>query len=169
MILITGGIKSGKSTLALDLARKFKSPRLFIATSEPLDPEMERKINAHKRSRGNGFVLREEPTEIFKPLKADKFNVCVIDCVTTWVGNLMHHGRDPEKYFDALVRALSGKEIIVTNEVGWGVIPADEASREYVNLLGSINKRLAARADEVYMMVSGLKVKIKRQQPAVSS
>jgi len=161
MILITGGVRSGKSTIALELARKFKEPRLFIATSEPFDTEMKRKIKAHKRSRGNGFILREEPTEIFRPLKTDKFSVCVIDCVTTWVGNLMHHGKDPKKYFDSFLRALTGKEIIVTNEVGWGVIPADADSRQYINLLGDINKKLAARADNVYLMVSGIKVKIK--------
>lgn len=161
MILITGGIKSGKSSLALELARKVSGPRLFIATSEAFDKEMEKKISRHKKERGAGFILREEPVEIFEALSSDKSNVCIIDCMTIWLGNLIHYNKDINRYFKILIRSLKGNEIIVTNEVGLGVIHADPMSRAYVNRLGELNKMLAKRADEVYLMVSGLKVRIK--------
>jgi len=161
MILITGGVKSGKSTLALELARKSSAPRLFIATSVPFDAEMTRKIARHKKERGNGFILREEPCDIHKPLKTGGVNVTLIDCVTTWVSNLIYYKKDLNKYFKNFLGSLRGNEIIVTNEVGLGIIPADGLSREYLNRLGNINKLLAARADEVYLMVSGIKVRIK--------
>ena len=161
MILITGGVKSGKSTLALELARKIKGPRVFIATSEPIDKEMKAKIKRHKLERGSGFEVFEEPTEIFRPLKTQKANVYLVDCITTWVSNLIYHKKDLPQYFITLIDSLDGNEIVVTNEVGWGVIPANKLSRDYINYIGEINKMLAQKADEVYLMVSGLKVKIK--------
>ncbi len=161
MILITGGIKSGKSTLALELARKSKSPRAFIATCEAFDYEMKERIKHHQKERGGGFILFEEPTDIFKPLRKTKANTVVIDCVTTWVSNLIYYKKDLNKFFKDFLEALKGNEIIVTNEVGCGIIPDNKLSREYLNRIGEINKLLAQRADEVYLMVSGIKVRIK--------
>ncbi|MCX5781397.1 MAG: bifunctional adenosylcobinamide kinase/adenosylcobinamide-phosphate guanylyltransferase [Elusimicrobia bacterium] len=161
MILITGGVKSGKSTLALELALKIPKPRVFVATSVPFDSEMRSKIKRHRTERGNGFILHEEPTEISALIEKAKANVVLIDCVTTWVGNLMHYGKNTNLYFANLLDSLKGNEILVTNEVGHGIIPENPLARDYLNLLGNINKSLAKRADEVYLMVSGIKVKIK--------
>ena len=161
MILITGGIKSGKSTLALKLARKFTAPRVFIATSVAFDSEMSQKIERHKSERGKGFTLIEEPTDIHKILRSIKAKITVIDCMTTWVSNLIYYEKDMDAYFKNLMGSLKGSEIIVTNEAGMGVIPANKISRHYLNRLGELNKMLAKRADKVYLMVSGLKVKIK--------
>jgi adenosylcobinamide kinase/adenosylcobinamide-phosphate guanylyltransferase len=161
MILITGGIKSGKSSLALELAKKRKGPRAFLATSEAFDGEMKARIKRHKAERGSGFKLYEEPTDIFTPLKTIKANVIVIDCITVWVSNLIYYKKDLKEYFKKFISSLSGNEIIVTNEVGLGVIPDNALSREYVDRLGEINKMLTKKADEVYLMVSGIKIKVK--------
>ena len=161
MILITGGIKSGKSSLALELARTSKGPRAFIATCVAFDGEMKKRIKRHQKERGTGFVLYEEPTDIFKPLRRSKAKVIVIDCVTIWVSNLIYYKKNVSKYFKSFLAALKGNEIIVTNEVGWGIIPDNGLSREYLNRISEINKLLAQRADKVYLMVSGIKVRIK--------
>ena len=142
MILITGGVKSGKSSFALELAGKFRGPRAFIATCEAFDREMKAKIKRHKSDRGPGFALYEEPTDIFRPLRAGKAGVYVIDCVTVWVSNLLYYKKDIKKYFGRFLGSLRGNEIIVTNEAGLGVIPDNEMSRGYVNHLGEINKLL---------------------------
>ena len=161
MILITGGVKSGKSSLALELARKIKGPRVFVATSEAFDGEMKARIKRHKMERGSGFALCEEPIDIFKPLRTEKANVVVIDCITVWVSNLIYYKKDLKEYFRKFMNSLNGNEIIVTNEVGLGVIPDNAMSREYVDRLGEINNIISKKAAEVYLMVSGIKVKIK--------
>ena len=122
---------------------------------------MKTKIRRHKLERGAGFSLCEEPTDIFKPLKNSKANVCLIDCITIWVPNLIYYKKDIPEYFSRFMDSLRGNEVIVTNEVGLGIMPDNGIAREYINRLGEINKKLAVKADEVYLMVSGLKVKIK--------
>jgi len=161
MILITGGIKSGKSTLALEVAKKISEPRIFIATSEPIDTEMRSKIERHKADRGKGFILYEEPIEISTLLLKTSANVTLIECMATWVNNLIHYKKDVDEYFNSFINSLKGNEIIVTNETGLGIIPDTPLVREYSMHLGNINKMLAKKADEVYLMVSGLKVKVK--------
>ncbi len=161
MILLTGGVKSGKSLRAQHLAMECDQPRVFIATGVPFDEEMRARIERHKTDRGEGFILREEPVEIHKPLAEIKASVYVIDCMTTWLANLLHYGVDVPEAIDRLFRALTGREIVVTNEVGWGLMPAEAESRKYIDLLGGLNKRLAGRADEVYLMASGLPLRLK--------
>lgn len=162
MILITGGIKSGKSSQALKLAMKYEK-RAFIATAEPIDDEMRKRIEKHKLKRGNLFDTYEEPVYVPKVLKdiSPKYDTIVLECITTYLGNLFHYDFDIELLIGELLNTISGKEIIVTNEVGLGVIPTNELSRRYVDTLGELNARLASMADEVYFMVSGLKMRIK--------
>lgn len=161
MILITGGVKSGKSGFALELAKKFDPPRAFIASGEPFDEEMKIRITRHKEERDRDFIIYEEPTLIYKPLIESCATVYIIDCITTWVGNLLHYEKNIENEFDLLLKNLTGKEIIVTNEVGLGVMPANEMSRKFIDYLGNINKELAGKSDEVYLSVSGIRVRIK--------
>ena len=161
MILLTGGVKSGKSLRAQTLAMECEPPRVFIATGVPFDAEMEVRIERHKSDRGEGFILREEPVEIHKPLAEIKAPVYVIDCMTTWLANLLHYNADVDRAINMFFNALTGREIVVTNEVGWGLVPARAEGRKYIDLLGDLNKRLAARADEVYLMVSGLPLRLK--------
>ncbi len=161
MILITGGIKSGKSTLAVKLARECAAPRIFIATGVPMDHEFEKRIAIHQKERGDDFILFEEPTEIFKPLTTVTAGVFLIDCITLWVNNLLYHKLDVDRYIEKLASSLTGKEIFVTNEVGWGVIPDNELARKYIDAIGKTNALLAQRADAVYLMVSGIPTRIK--------
>ena len=162
MILITGGVKAGKSRFALKLARSYRR-RAFIATGVPFDEEMKRRIERHKKERGDDFTTFEEPVKIWEVIREIKssYDVIVVECLTTWLGNLYHYGIDVGNAISRLIDSLSGKEIIVTNEVGLGVVPADKATRNYVETLAALNARLAAMADEVYFVISGLELKIK--------
>jgi adenosylcobinamide kinase/adenosylcobinamide-phosphate guanylyltransferase len=161
MILLTGGVKSGKSNFALELAKKFDSPKVFIASGVPFDNEMKTRIAKHQDTRDKDFVLYEEPIEIYKPLIECAANVYVIDCLTTWIGNLLHHKKDVDKEIDLLIKNLTGKEIFITNEVGWGIMPVNELSRKFIDHLGNINKKLAEKSNEVYLLVSGLRIRVK--------
>jgi adenosylcobinamide kinase/adenosylcobinamide-phosphate guanylyltransferase len=162
MILITGGIKSGKSSYALSLARKFNN-KAFVATGEPFDEEMRLRIAKHKLERGDEFDTFEEPVRIYDVIQEikDKYDVILIDCMTTWLGNIFHYSLDPDQETEKLLASISGKEIIVTNEVGFGLIPADKTARLYTEKLGLLNLRLARKAQEVYLVVSGIPVRIK--------
>lgn len=162
MILITGGIKSGKSSYALSLARKH-SNKAFVATGEAFDEEMRLRIAKHKLERGNEFDTFEEPVKIYDVIQKikDKYDVILVDCMTTWLGNIFHYGFDPDEEIEKLLASISGNEIIVTNEIGFGLIPVDRSARLYTEKLGLLNLKLAHKAEEVYLVVSGIPVKIK--------
>ncbi len=162
MILITGGEKSGKSTYALRLALERGSRRAFIATAEAFDDEMRLRIKHHKEERGNLFETIEEPIEIPSILhRLSAYDAVLIDCMTTWLGNLMYYQRDIAAMKDELLSSITGNEIIVTNEVGMGVIPLEASTRAYVEDLGRLNAALAQRAERVVFMVAGLPLTIK--------
>ncbi|MBM7581615.1 adenosylcobinamide kinase/adenosylcobinamide-phosphate guanylyltransferase [Caldicoprobacter guelmensis] len=162
MILITGGIKSGKSSFALSLAKKFNK-KAFVATGEPFDEEMRLRIARHKLERGSEFDTFEEPIKIYDVIQQikDNYDVILVDCMTTWLGNIFHYNKDPEQEMEKLLASVSGKEIIVTNEVGFGLIPVDKTARLYTEKLGQLNLKLAHRAQEVFLVVSGIPIKIK--------
>ncbi len=166
--LITGGGRSGKSRLALergdDYARKG-----FVATAVPFDDEMQQRIAKHREDRDPAYITIEAPIELaagIRSLEGDA-DVAVVDCLTVWLGNLMHrHGdaesRPPE--VDALLELLRDPPldlILVTNEVGSGIIPPNRASRVFRDLAGFVNQEVAAIADEVLLAVCGLPVVLK--------
>ncbi|MHB8107785.1 MAG: bifunctional adenosylcobinamide kinase/adenosylcobinamide-phosphate guanylyltransferase [Candidatus Cryosericum sp.] len=162
MILITGGEKSGKSTYALRLALEQGSRRAFVATAEAFDDEMRLRIKRHKEERGDLFETIEEPVEIPSALRRlSSYDVVLVDCMTTWLGNLMYYKRDIGSMKDELLTSVSGNEIIVTNEVGMGIIPLEASTRAYVEDLGRLNAALAQRAERVIFMVSGLPLVLK--------
>ena len=170
IIFISGGVKSGKSAFALQLGHEQYLRRAFIATATALDDEMAAKIDAHKAERGQLWHTIEEPRDIAGALErvASDFDVVIIDCLTLWVSNLLTLNTLTEKEIadevDSLLRVLKKAQcrvIIVTNEVGLGIMPAERLSRRYQNLLGMANKRIAEVANIVYMMISGIPVKIK--------
>lgn len=162
MILITGGEKSGKSTYALRLALERGSRRAFVATAEALDDEMRARIKHHKEERGDLFETIEEPVEVPSTLRRlSSYDVVLIDCMTTWLGNLMYYKRDLSAMKDELLTSVSGNEIIVTNEVGMGIIPLEASTRAYVEDLGRLNAALAQRAERVIFMVAGLPLVLK--------
>ncbi len=166
--LILGGSRSGKSRQAL-LAADSYPRKAFIATALPIDEEMKVRIAAHKRERDASFVTIEEPYnlgEAIRSLPVD-VDVAVVDCLTVWVGNLMYRHEDQflnsgemDTFFDALKHPPCPL-ILVSNEVGLGIIPANAQSRRFRDAAGSLNQRVAALADEVIFMVSGIPLKIK--------
>ena len=161
MVLILGGVKSGKSTYALTLARGYPEPRAFLATAEPFDPEMKQRIERHQKSRGTDFELFEEPVNISGILPGLSHNVIVVDCLTVWLANLYHRNLDIAKETQRLADNLTGREILVSNEVGWGVIPESALARDYAERLAKLNQQLAQKAEKVYLMVAGIATRIK--------
>lgn len=168
--LITGGARSGKSTFAQRLAEARGGRVLFVATAEPLDEEMAAKIARHQAERPAGWRTLEEPRALAGALAgAPPADVVVVDCVTLWVTNLLlAEGSSWERAsaeLDALLAwhdAAGAALIVVTNEVGLGIVPADALSRAYREWLGHFNQRLAARAADVYLCVAGIPVELKR-------
>ena len=162
MVLITGGERSGKSSFALQLAMRLGKSRAFIATAEPIDEEMQNRIEVHKRERAGLFDTFEEPVNVTAILRETaSYDVCVFECVTTWLANIMYRKMDVRQAVADFLSSLNGNEIVVTNEVGMGVVPADADTRQYVEELGRLNMKLAEVADEAYFIVSGIPMRIK--------
>ena len=163
MILIGGGARSGKSRFALEKARSMGGSRAFVATATGSDDEMIVRIRQHREERGGEFTTIEEPIELARVISEAKFDVLVIDCLTLWLSNVMFQKKACE--IDALeraVEAMRGTIIVVTNEVGSGIVPTDHAlSREFRDQAGILNQRIAAIAQEVYFMVFGQALRIK--------
>ena len=158
-LLITGGIKSGKSTYALERANLIQGNKIFLATAIPFDKEMEDRIIRHKEERGSEYITIEEPIEIHLHIKDN----LILDCITVWMNNLFYKQREDD-WKNILELFLSGNNdniIIVTNEVGLGNIPMDPVARKYNEYLAAANKMVAESMDEVVMMVSGLPMWIK--------
>jgi len=165
LILITGGMKSGKSTFALNMALKY-TKRAFLATGVPFDEEMRLRIEKHKAERKELFDTFEEPVNVTEVLKNidNNYDVILFECLTTYLGNLYYYQLDVQERIDGLVDVLSNMSsdvIVVTNEVGWGIIPENPIARQYAEMLGKTNTRLAKLAKEVYLVVSGIGVRIK--------
>jgi adenosylcobinamide kinase/adenosylcobinamide-phosphate guanylyltransferase len=157
--LVTGGVKSGKSHHALELAAVFGEPRRFLATALAFDDEMREKIARHKAERAGRFETIEEPLEIHEWLGERM----ILDCLPLWLNNLLYfeRGEDFEAILGALIERLPRDIIIVTNEVGMGFVPVDPLARRYGVLLGTANARLAAACDRVILMVAGLPLRVK--------
>ena len=168
LTLITGGARSGKSGFALNLAAPY-AVRVFIATAQSLDSEMEKRIRRHKAERKGRFSTIEEPLDLAGAVSRipGKTDIAVIDCITVWLGNLMHHqGIDSEDApcFKAFLDVLSAPPcdlVIVTNEVGSGIVPPDAMSRLFRDLAGFLNRKIAETADDVYLVACGLSLKLK--------
>jgi adenosylcobinamide kinase/adenosylcobinamide-phosphate guanylyltransferase len=178
VIFVTGGAKSGKSSFVLDEAAKHEGQKAFIATAEALDEEMKNRIEKHRRERGEGWDTYEEPvriTEVIKNIEG-KYGAIVIDCLTLWLSNLMHANLDISQEIEKLVEVLSSSKFniqhptfniqhstlcLVSNEVGAGIVPENKLAREFRDLAGTMNQRIAGASDEVFMVVAGIPVKIK--------
>ncbi|MDO9462291.1 MAG: bifunctional adenosylcobinamide kinase/adenosylcobinamide-phosphate guanylyltransferase [Deltaproteobacteria bacterium] len=168
-ILITGGCRSGKSRFALDYANRHFTNRLYLATGQALDEEMKERIRNHRKERSQDWRTVEEPLNIAGAIEqeAAKAGVILIDCVTLWVSNMLFQNM-PEEEIMRSVGALAEKIhkplcsfILVTNEVGAGIVPENRLARRFRDLAGMANQKLAACADEVYWLVSGIPIKIK--------
>lgn len=160
---ILGGARSGKSARAVALAAP---PRIFVATGEALDDEMSARIAAHKAERGCDWGLIEEPLDLAAVLMSQSSpeTVLVIDCLTLWLSNLMHHdwdvGAQTDRLIDAL-RRVDGHAILVSNEIGLGLAPMESLSRRFRDAQGRLNQTVAAVADRVEFVVAGCPMVVK--------
>ena len=168
IVLIGGGSRSGKSRYALEYARTKGRPLAFIATAETRDEEMRVRAEAHRRERGNEFHTIEEPLELDQAIIAAvaRYPAIVVDCLTLWLSNLMFQPqpRDIIREAASMLRVASeaaSTVILVTNEVGCGIVPDNELSRRFRDLAGSINQQAAQAAAEVYWMVFGCPMRVK--------
>lgn len=182
LVLILGGARSGKSSFAVDLAKQRGTRVLFAATAEPGDDAMSRRIEAHRRDRPAGWRTVEAPTNPAAAIAehAGDAEVVILDCLTLLASNILirEAGDDPEAevIFQGIRRRLEAELselvkwfqanrahlIVVSNELGLGLVPPNPLGRAYRDLLGWANQRLAARADEVYFLVAGLPLDLKR-------
>ncbi len=176
LILVTGGSRSGKSRFALQTAMRFPEPRVFLATAQAFDDEMKARIEEHRRSRPAGWSTVEEPREVTRALRGvlQRAGTVVVDCLTLWISNLILE----DQGFDEQAAAAAAREladaaaetacarsacavIVVTNEVGSGVVPDNALARRFRDCAGRANQVLAAAAEEVHFLVSGIPLAIK--------
>jgi len=170
IILVGGGTRSGKSRFALDLARKLGKNRLFVATGQAKDGEMSDRIRKHQETRGPDFSTLEEPLALAETLaNVNKTDVVVIDCLTLWLSNLLLRDLSLEA-IEAQVHALGSvldqrtfHAVVVTNEVGMGIVPESSLGRHFRDVAGSAHQYLSRRADEVYFAVLGTLLRLKPQ------
>lgn len=176
LTLILGGARAGKSAFAARLAAQHKKV-LFVATAEARDAEMRRKIAAHQASRPKAWATLEEPVALVQALRAHKgrHEVVLLDCLTLWVSNLLLT-RGPLKEKEMAIqtetarllecyRAGSAGWIVVSNEVGLGVVPPTRLGRVYRDVLGRVNQLFAAEADRVYLVVAGIPMAVREGRP----
>ena len=163
LIVITGGARSGKSGKALSLAAAYPR-KLFVATAEAGDAEMRERIERHRADRGPDWITVEEPLDLAAAMRVEPDAVAVVDCITLWLANAMAADRDVESGLAEFLAAAAQRRapvIIITNEVGSGIVPAFESGRRFRDLAGMVNQRIAAAADVVLLMVSGLELRLK--------
>jgi adenosylcobinamide kinase / adenosylcobinamide-phosphate guanylyltransferase len=165
IILITGGARSGKSTRAEARACAFPGKPVYVATAEALDAEMRERIAKHRARRGNAWLEHETPLELVAALvETDGRGARLVDCLTLWLSNLMHAERDWEKEAMLLAETLDRQNspvVLVTNEVGLGIVPDNALARKFRDAAGRLNQRIAARADRVVMLVAGIPMQVK--------
>jgi adenosylcobinamide kinase/adenosylcobinamide-phosphate guanylyltransferase len=170
VVFVIGGSRSGKTAFALGKAQEAAGvgSRVYIATAQPLDPEMEDRIEKHRRERGSAWATCEEPLHLGSAVRAASrsYTVAVIDCLTLWLSNLLCGNLDVEEAQDDFIDSLRtpGRLLhifVVSNEVGMGIVPENDMARRFRDMAGRLHQRLAGLADEVYLMVAGIPVKIK--------
>lgn len=168
LILLVGGAASGKSRAALELAGP-GLPRAFVATGQPLDEEMAERIRRHQAERSCEWETIEIPVEVPPWLEREgpRYQVIVFDCLTLWLSNLCASGAPEDEVLRRAttlvtsMREIKRRVIVVTNELGMGLVPADAETRRFRSLAGAINQLIAREADEVYAVLSGLSVRLK--------
>ena len=168
-ILILGGARSGKSSHAVEIAKEFKKRVVFVATATSSDEEMAKRIELHQKSRPKHWKLVEEGKDVSVILSAlmDKYEVVLIDCLGLLVSNLLADDLTDEEIEVRIRELIEGilnldvTTIVVSNEVGSGIVPMNALARRFRDLLGLSNQLIARKADEVILMRAGIPVKIK--------
>lgn len=176
VVFITGGARSGKSSFALSEASKISGQKAYIATAESLDGEMDERIRKHRAERGNEWETLEEPVAMPSLIQrvSRRYSVLLVDCLTLWLSNII--GSRPgnaqplvEEEISRFVRVLSDFKgstarsslYVVSNEVGMGIVPDNRLARFFRDMAGRLNQEVAGVADEVYLVVSGIPLKVK--------
>lgn len=172
LTLILGGVRSGKSAFAEGLAGQDGVPVLYVATGLPIDEEMEERIRLHRESRPDHWTTIEEPLDLVSSLREVTGSV-LIDSMDTWLANIMfeHKYSDTEELENSvlshvdgllkLINQLSATFTLVSSEVGLSMVSLEIMGRRFQDLLGTINQRVAAQADQVYLLVAGIPNQIK--------
>jgi adenosylcobinamide kinase/adenosylcobinamide-phosphate guanylyltransferase len=168
LILVLGGAASGKSQAALDLAGQ-RRPRAFVATGQALDREMKARIERHQATRSSDWETADVPTDIgmWISKNSNNYQSIIIDCLTLWLSNLKGQRLRDSAISDATadlllaIRRTKAHVVVVSNELGLGLVPATKPVRAFRDLAGRINQQVVAEADEVYLVVSGLPLRLK--------
>jgi adenosylcobinamide kinase / adenosylcobinamide-phosphate guanylyltransferase len=169
IILVTGGARSGKSKYAEQRAAALGRRRLYVATAEANDKEVAQRIAEHKRRRGDEWTTIEEAMELAEALLAQRgrTDCALVDCLTLWLSNLLlqHDQVYAEGKVKDLVTMLSRLDfhvVLVTNEVGWGIVPDNPLARQFRDLAGWANQQIAAAANEIVLLVAGMPMIVKK-------
>jgi adenosylcobinamide kinase / adenosylcobinamide-phosphate guanylyltransferase len=163
-MLVLGGARSGKSMYAERLLTKHTAPWIYLATAQPIDDEMKRRIAEHQLRRGEGWRTIEAPIAIVDALDREAAQPVLVDCLTLWLTNLTLGGHDVATATSDLEAALSrrrGPTVLVSNEVGLGIVPQTSLGRSFRDEAGRLNQRMAARAEHVVFMIAGLPMTLK--------
>jgi adenosylcobinamide kinase/adenosylcobinamide-phosphate guanylyltransferase len=172
IVLVIGGCRSGKSAYALQTAEKITGDRrIFIATCMPQDDEMAQRVAKHQKERSKNWLTVEAPLGLPKAIleNSSKADVILIDCLTLWVSNLLMKTGNENQIEEAITRLIDalGKAanpiVLVSNEVGTGIVPENKLARQYRDLIGSVNQAVAKTAGKVVWMVAGIPVTVKGQ------
>lgn len=169
LTFVLGAAASGKSAYAEELVIRTGAPRVYIATSQIYDNEMKEKIAAHQRQRGEDWRTIECPYDLpdaLAEVRAEE--VVLLDCATMWLSNHLLNDADIETLTTEFLQSLSdckGRVVVVSNEVGMGIVPENALARRFRNAQGKLNQRLAAAADTAVMVVAGLPLSLKGELP----
>ena len=169
-ILVVGGAKSGKSRIALEMCKGLEKKKVFLATAQALDEEMKERIDRHRKVRGVDWITIEEPLRVTETIRElDSPNtVILLDCLTLWISNLFMKNGDSLQPVEEAIKGLTeqlidikGIIILVSNEVGMGIVPENDTARKYRDTAGSLNQRIAAIACKVVMVIAGIPLILK--------
>ena len=170
-VLVLGGARSGKTSFAERLTLRAGSRPAYLATAEALDGEMRDRVASHKASRGQQFATIEEPIALAEALvqASAEHDVILVDCLTLWITNLLVANEDVAKHVGelgaTLVQLKAAKIVLVSNEVGLGIVPDNAMARTFRDLAGAAHQRLAEICDDVYFVVAGLPMTLKGESP----
>jgi adenosylcobinamide kinase/adenosylcobinamide-phosphate guanylyltransferase len=168
--LILGGARSGKSRLAERLARESGRERVYVATAQAFDDEMAERIARHRIDRGDGWTTVETPLDLAAAVRGESEpgRVLLVDCLTLWLSNVMLAGRDVAAGIDDLVDAVTAVQaplVLVSNEVGLGIVPDTPLGRRFRDAQGILNQRIAAVVPRVVFVAAGLPLALKGPLP----
>jgi len=169
LYFITGGARSGKSAFAEKLAGERAGKRAYLATAQALDAEMVERIEHHRRRRGDAWDTFEEPLAVAELVRklSGRYQVLLLDCLTLWLSNVMARtGSDREigsqvDDLTAALRGFGGSVLVVSNEVGLGIVPDNALARRFRDLAGFANQKVAQASDDAYFLAAGMPMKIK--------